>query len=110
MLETVAPLRPRLFFPYFDEAKAVLQEQLVDLQEDLEVVRLRMLRCCMSHHFPDTLYMVSPMMGNPDATQSMDSNTLNRMDSCEPGKIKGLKREEEEIEREKEKKKDPHMV
>ena len=87
LLETVAPLRPRLFFPYFDEAKAVLQEQLVDLQEDLEVVRLRMLRCCMSHHFPDTLYMVSPMMGNSDATKSMDSNTLSRMDSCEPGKI-----------------------
>ena len=86
IVDTITPLRPRLFFPYFDESKTVLQEQLVDLQEDLEVVRLRMLRCCMSHHFPDTLYMVSPMMTNHDASKSMDSNTLSRMDSCEPGK------------------------
>ena len=87
-IDGATPLKPRLFFPYFEEAKAVLQEQLVDLQEDLEVVRLRMLRCCMSHHFPDTLYMVSPtMMANHDATNSIDSNTLNRMDPCEPGEI-----------------------
>ncbi|XP_062858423.1 BTB/POZ domain-containing protein 7 [Trichomycterus rosablanca] len=46
-------VRPRLFTPYVDEAKAVLDEMMV---EQTDLVRLRMVR--MSN-VPDTLYMVN---------------------------------------------------
>ncbi|KAG7461221.1 hypothetical protein MATL_G00207780 [Megalops atlanticus] len=46
-------VRPRLFSPYVEEAKAVLDEMMV---EQTELVRLRMVR--MSN-VPDTLYMVT---------------------------------------------------
>ncbi|XP_037687939.1 BTB/POZ domain-containing protein 7 isoform X1 [Choloepus didactylus] len=46
-------VRPRLFSPYVDEAKSVLDEMMV---EQTDLVRLRMVR--MSN-VPDTLYMVS---------------------------------------------------
>ncbi|KAI8515043.1 BTB/POZ domain-containing protein 7-like [Branchiostoma floridae x Branchiostoma belcheri] len=45
-------IKPRLFQPYMDEAKAILEEHL---DAEIELVRLRMMR--MSH-IPDTLYMV----------------------------------------------------
>ncbi|XP_033104970.1 BTB/POZ domain-containing protein 7-like [Anneissia japonica] len=44
--------RPRLFSPYMEEAKAMLEEQMA---AEMELVRLRMIR--MSH-VPDTLYML----------------------------------------------------
>ncbi|XP_036590579.1 BTB/POZ domain-containing protein 7 [Trichosurus vulpecula] len=46
-------VRPRLFSPYVDEAKSVLDEMMV---EQTDLVRLRMVR--MSN-VPDTLYMVN---------------------------------------------------
>ncbi|XP_073672579.1 BTB/POZ domain-containing protein 7 [Garra rufa] len=46
-------VRPRLFSPYVEEAKAVLEEMMV---EQTDLVRLRMVR--MSN-VPDTLYMVN---------------------------------------------------
>ncbi|KAJ8409069.1 hypothetical protein AAFF_G00240900 [Aldrovandia affinis] len=46
-------LRPRLFSPYVEEAKAVLDEMML---EQTDLVRLRMVR--MSN-VPDTLYMVN---------------------------------------------------
>ncbi|ELT87685.1 hypothetical protein CAPTEDRAFT_22921, partial [Capitella teleta] len=46
--------KPRLFLPYYEEAKALLEEQLAQVQEN-EVVRLRMIPSAI----PDTLYMVS---------------------------------------------------
>uniref|UniRef100_A0AAY4D5K5 BTB domain-containing protein n=1 Tax=Denticeps clupeoides TaxID=299321 RepID=A0AAY4D5K5_9TELE len=46
-------VRPRLFTPYVEEAKAVLEEMMV---EQTDLVRLRMVR--MSN-VPDTLYMVN---------------------------------------------------
>ncbi|KAM6201197.1 BTB/POZ domain-containing protein 7 isoform 2-T2 [Rhynchocyon petersi] len=46
-------VRPRLFSPYVEEAKSVLDEMMV---EQTDLVRLRMVR--MSN-VPDTLYMVS---------------------------------------------------
>ncbi|XP_029114244.1 BTB/POZ domain-containing protein 7 [Scleropages formosus] len=46
-------VRPRLFSPYVEEAKAVLDEMMV---EQTDLVRLRMVR--MSN-VPDTLYMVN---------------------------------------------------
>nr|XP_006815499.1 PREDICTED: BTB/POZ domain-containing protein 7-like [Saccoglossus kowalevskii] len=45
-------VKPRLFTPYMDEVKAILDEHMV---AEMELVRLRMIR--MSH-IPDTLYMV----------------------------------------------------
>ncbi|MEJ1269646.1 BTB (POZ) domain containing 7 [Cricetulus griseus] len=49
-------VRPRLFSPYVEEAKSVLDEMMV---EQTDLVRLRMVR--MSN-VPDTLYMVSSAM------------------------------------------------
>ncbi|XP_053553116.1 BTB/POZ domain-containing protein 7-like, partial [Bombina bombina] len=46
-------VRPRLFSPYVEEAKSVLDEMMV---EQTDLVRLRMVR--MSN-VPDTLYMVN---------------------------------------------------
>lgn len=46
-------VKPRLFMPYFEEAKSLLADQLV---QEMELVRLRMVR--MSSHIPDTLYMI----------------------------------------------------
>jgi hypothetical protein len=46
-------VKPRLFMPYFEEAKSLLADQLV---QEMELVRLRMVR--MSSHIPDALYMI----------------------------------------------------
>lgn len=46
-------VRPRLFLPYFEEAKAILEEHK---EAEKELIRNRMLR--VPHNMPDTLYMV----------------------------------------------------
>lgn len=46
-------VKPRLFMPYFEEAKSLLADHLV---QEMELVRLRMVR--MSSHIPDALYMI----------------------------------------------------
>ncbi|ESO97990.1 hypothetical protein LOTGIDRAFT_92273, partial [Lottia gigantea] len=47
-------VRPRLFTPYYDEAKAILEEQLSQAQ-DIDTGRVRMIHMSA---IPDTLYMV----------------------------------------------------
>lgn len=66
--------RPRLFMPYYDEIKTLLQDNSISQQ--LEVMRMR-----RSRHFPDipdTLYMVSRLnrcsIGNADADSSNSDN------------------------------------
>ncbi|MBZ3877026.1 BTB/POZ domain-containing protein 7 [Sciurus carolinensis] len=64
-------VRPRLFSPYVEEAKSVLDEMMV---EQTDLVRLRMVR--MSN-VPDTLYMVSnavPQCCHMISHQQMSSN------------------------------------
>ncbi|CAL8300327.1 unnamed protein product [Boreogadus saida] len=76
-------LRPRLFSPYVEEAKSVLDEMMV---EQTDLVRLRLVR--MSN-VPDTLYMVNnavpqcchminhqPMAGNPTAAPTVVANEI----------------------------------
>ncbi|OXU23670.1 hypothetical protein TSAR_001748, partial [Trichomalopsis sarcophagae] len=46
-------VRPRLFMPYYEEIKALVEEQMV---QEAELVRLR--RARYIHDIPDTLYMV----------------------------------------------------
>ncbi|KAJ7390594.1 BTB/POZ domain-containing protein 7 [Desmophyllum pertusum] len=46
-------VRPRLFLPYFEEAKVILEEHK---EAEVELIRHRMSR--VSHNMPDTLYMV----------------------------------------------------
>ncbi|XP_071963215.1 BTB/POZ domain-containing protein 7-like [Antedon mediterranea] len=52
--------RPRLFSPYMEEAKTMLEEQMA---AEMELVRLRMIR--MSH-VPDTLYMLDDTKYSPN--------------------------------------------
>ncbi|XP_039392713.1 BTB/POZ domain-containing protein 7 isoform X3 [Mauremys reevesii] len=64
-------VRPRLFSPYVEEAKSVLDEMMV---EQTDLVRLRMVR--MSN-VPDTLYMVNnavPQCCHMISHQQMSSN------------------------------------
>ncbi|XP_049753575.1 BTB/POZ domain-containing protein 7 isoform X2 [Elephas maximus indicus] len=64
-------VRPRLFSPYVEEAKSVLDEMMV---EQTDLVRLRMVR--MSN-VPDTLYMVSnavPQCCHMASHQQISSN------------------------------------
>ncbi|KAH8394123.1 hypothetical protein KR215_010229 [Drosophila sulfurigaster] len=52
-------VRPRLFMPYFEEVKALLEDRMATSHHQVELQRMR-----RSRHFPDipdTLYMVSRM-------------------------------------------------
>lgn len=52
-------VRPRLFMPYFEEIKALLEDRMASSHHQVELMRMR-----RSRHFPDipdTLYMVSRM-------------------------------------------------
>ncbi|KAM8718297.1 hypothetical protein ACLKA7_000998 [Drosophila subpalustris] len=52
-------VRPRLFMPYFEEVKALLEDRMASSHHQIELMRMR-----RSRHFPDipdTLYMVSRM-------------------------------------------------
>ncbi|XP_053882359.1 BTB/POZ domain-containing protein 7 [Malaclemys terrapin pileata] len=67
-------VRPRLFSPYVEEAKSVLDEMMV---EQTDLVRLRMVR--MSN-VPDTLYMVNnavPQCCHMISHQQISSNQSN---------------------------------
>ena len=62
-------VKPRLFTPYFDEAKTLLADQLV---HEMERVRLRMQR--MSSHMPDTLYMIDGHTSSASNHQTSSSS------------------------------------
>lgn len=69
-------VRPRLFMPYFDEIKTLLEDH--NISQQLEMMRMR-----RSRHFPDipdTLYMVSRLnrcsMSNQNV-ESMNVDTMN---------------------------------
>lgn len=52
-------VRPRLFMPYFEEVKALLEDRMASSHHQVELMRMRRSRQCSD--IPDTLYMVSRM-------------------------------------------------
>ncbi|XP_030568470.1 BTB/POZ domain-containing protein 7 [Drosophila novamexicana] len=59
-------VRPRLFMPYFEEVKALLEDRMASSHHQIELMRMR-----RSRHFPDipdTLYMVSRMNSTPNSS------------------------------------------
>ncbi|XP_071800469.1 BTB/POZ domain-containing protein 7-like [Asterias amurensis] len=68
--------RPRLFTPYVEEAKSILEEQMVS---DVDSVRLRRMR--MSY-VPDALYMLE------ERGECSSEGHMNRSQSCPPSLIK----------------------
>ncbi|XP_037935800.1 BTB/POZ domain-containing protein 7-like [Teleopsis dalmanni] len=63
-------VRPRLFMPYFEEVKALLEDRMASSHHQVELMRMR-----RSRHLPDipdTLYMVSRM--NAAANSGMGAN------------------------------------
>lgn len=65
-------VRPRLFMPYFEEVKALLEDRMTSSHQQAELMRMR-----RSRHLPDipdTLYMVSRMnaAANNQPTDSVD--------------------------------------
>lgn len=52
-------VRPRLFMPYFEEIKALLEDRMTSSHHHAELMRMRRLR--QMPDIPDTLYMVSRM-------------------------------------------------
>lgn len=52
-------VRPRLFMPYFEEIKALLEDRMTSSHHHAELMRLR--RSRQMPDIPDTLYMVSRM-------------------------------------------------
>lgn len=69
-------VRPRLFSPYVEEAKSVLDEMMV---EQTDLVRLRMVR--MSN-VPDTLYMVNNAV--PQCCHMINHQQMNSSQSSPP--------------------------
>uniref|UniRef100_A0A8C8XW93 BTB domain containing 7 n=1 Tax=Panthera leo TaxID=9689 RepID=A0A8C8XW93_PANLE len=72
-------VRPRLFSPYVEEAKSVLDEMMV---EQTDLVRLRMVR--MSN-VPDTLYMVSTAV--PQCCHMMSHQQISSHQSSPPSVV-----------------------
>ncbi|EDL81761.1 BTB (POZ) domain containing 7 (predicted) [Rattus norvegicus] len=72
-------VRPRLFSPYVEEAKSVLDEMMV---EQTDLVRLRMVR--MSN-VPDTLYMVSNAM--PQCCHMISHQQISSNQSSPPSVV-----------------------
>ncbi|KFQ39031.1 BTB/POZ domain-containing protein 7, partial [Mesitornis unicolor] len=72
-------VRPRLFSPYVEEAKSVLDEMMV---EQTDLVRLRMVR--MSN-VPDTLYMVNNAV--PQCCHMITHQQVSTNQSCPPSVI-----------------------
>ncbi|KGL75770.1 BTB/POZ domain-containing protein 7 [Tinamus guttatus] len=72
-------VRPRLFSPYVEEAKSVLDEMMV---EQTDLVRLRMVR--MSN-VPDTLYMVNNAV--PQCCHVITHQQVSTMQSSPPSVI-----------------------
>lgn len=52
-------VRPRLFMPYFEEVKALLEDRMASSHHQVELMRMR--RSRQFSDIPDTLYMVSRM-------------------------------------------------
>ncbi|KAI8116725.1 BTB/POZ domain-containing protein 7 [Lucilia cuprina] len=52
-------VRPRLFMPYFEEVKALLEDRMTSSHHQAELMRMR--RSRQMPDIPDTLYMVSRM-------------------------------------------------
>lgn len=52
-------VRPRLFMPYFEEVKALLEDRIASSHHQVELMRMR--RSRQFSDIPDTLYMVSRM-------------------------------------------------
>ncbi|KAH8238362.1 hypothetical protein KR032_005072 [Drosophila birchii] len=52
-------VRPRLFMPYFEEVKSLLQDRMTSSHHQVELMRMR--RSRHPPDIPDTLYMVSHM-------------------------------------------------
>uniref|UniRef100_A0A8D9ACE9 BTB/POZ domain-containing protein 7 n=1 Tax=Cacopsylla melanoneura TaxID=428564 RepID=A0A8D9ACE9_9HEMI len=75
-------VRPRLFQPYYDEIKALLEDQMV---QELDLMRYR--RTCYVADIPDTLYMIdkksrshpNPTTSLPPSVPIPDTATLNAM-------------------------------
>nr|XP_045757395.1 BTB/POZ domain-containing protein 7 isoform X1 [Mirounga angustirostris]XP_054369821.1 BTB/POZ domain-containing protein 7 isoform X1 [Mirounga angustirostris]XP_054369822.1 BTB/POZ domain-containing protein 7 isoform X1 [Mirounga angustirostris] len=72
-------VRPRLFSPYVEEAKSVLDEMMV---EQTDLVRLRMVR--MSN-VPDTLYMVNTAV--PQCCHMMSHQQISSHQSSPPSVV-----------------------
>lgn len=88
-------VRPRLFLPYFEEAKAILQEHK---QAEVELVRHRMSR--VSHNMPDTLYMIEPQKRSYTAPALyFSSAAAGRRETYEHSTPQTSKREESELDR-----------
>lgn len=77
-------VRPRLFMPYFEEVKALLEDRMASSNHHLELMRMR-----RSRHFPDipdTLYMVSRINSSPNnsfapgVTCSISGNNSEKID------------------------------
>lgn len=75
-------VRPRLFQPYYDEIKALLEDQMV---QELDLMRYR--RTCYVADIPDTLYMIDKKSRShvnttpslPPSVPIPDSATMNAM-------------------------------
>lgn len=72
-------LRPRLFSPYVEEAKSVLDEMMV---EQTDLVRLRLVR--MSN-VPDTLYMVNNAV--PQCCHMINHQQMTSNSACAPSVV-----------------------
>ncbi|XP_017965969.1 BTB/POZ domain-containing protein 7 [Drosophila navojoa] len=78
-------VRPRLFMPYFEEVKALLEDRMASSHHQLELMRMR-----RSRHFPDipdTLYMVSRINSSsnssfaPGVTCSISGDNSEKIDA-----------------------------
>ncbi|KAF5909586.1 BTB/POZ domain-containing protein 7, partial [Clarias magur] len=72
-------VRPRLFSPYVEEAKSILEEMMV---EQTDLVRLRMVR--MSN-VPDTLYMVNNAV--PQCCHIINHQQINSTQTTAPSVV-----------------------
>ncbi|KAH8354637.1 hypothetical protein KR084_000250 [Drosophila pseudotakahashii] len=65
-------VRPRLFMPYFEEVKALLEDRMSSSHHQVELMRMR--RCRHPPDIPDTLYMVSHMNSKANSDLSAVEN------------------------------------
>ncbi|XP_017082016.1 BTB/POZ domain-containing protein 7 [Drosophila eugracilis] len=65
-------VRPRLFMPYFEEVKALLEDRMSSSHHQVELMRMR--RCRHPPDIPDTLYMVSHMNSKANSDLSTVEN------------------------------------
>lgn len=89
-------VRPRIFLPYFEEAKIILQDHK---HAEVELMRHRMSR--VSHNMPDTLYMIEPQKRTYTApARILSASASGRRDRDEqPSTPQTCRNEENELER-----------